>query len=132
MKCSRQFTVQQIFTIHIFNKSICHSYTIMPQRGQNCFSQTGLPQRYLPQYNKSDFNAKSAILDWSKSTTWQHTLKNNKTSRGEWSEYCLFFPDSFKGISLSMTKYKSGCKRWNIRFVQKYNLRTHMQKPKSL
>ena len=46
MKCSRRFTVQQILTIHIVNKSICHIYRIMPQSGQNCSSWTELLQMY--------------------------------------------------------------------------------------
>ena len=39
------------------------------------------------------FKSKSATLDSSKSTTWEHTCRNNKTSLEEWSEY--FFSEYF-------------------------------------
>ena len=44
----------------------------------------------------------------------------------------LFLLDCFKGITFFVTKNKSGCKPCNIRLVQQDNIRTHMQKPRSL
>ena len=72
--------------------------------------------RYLPQHNKCNFKRKECNIRFvQKYNLGTHIEKQQNFQRRV--VRTLFLLDCFKGVSLFMTKYKSGCKRCNIRLI---------------